>query len=73
MNRTITLGLILTMMGGCASGPEALGITGPGGSEGLSVPSPEQVLERTGPFQSGGRYAPSMVPSTGNGRYWGYD
>ena len=73
MNRTIMLGLILTLMGGCAGGPEALGITGPRGSEGLSVPSPEQVLERTDPLQSGGRYAPNLVPNTGSGRYWGYE
>jgi len=73
----VTLFLLLLLpLAGCAGGPEALGITGPQGSNlGTTFgPAPgEDPLDSPNAFQSGTRYSPSTGPTTGSGHYWGYN
>jgi hypothetical protein len=75
--RQVTLLLmVLLALAGCAGGPQALGITGPGGSSlgTTAAPPPGQdPMDNPNTFQSGTRYSPSSGPTTGSGRYWGYN
>ena len=62
------------LLAGCAAGPQALGITGPGAQP--AAPATEAApdpFDNPNAMQSGGRYGPSYAPTTGSGRYWGYD
>jgi hypothetical protein len=68
--------LVLFALAGCAGGPQALGITGPRDSSlGTTPPPPpgQDPLDSPNTFQSGTRYSPSTGPTTGSGRYWGYN
>lgn len=69
----ILLLLMLTLpVAGCAAGPTALGITGPGQAQAR----PAQANSDTAimdPDLNGSRYAPSLVPTTNGGHYWGYN
>jgi len=68
--------LPLLLLAGCAGGPAALGITGPHGSTLGTAPAPRpgtDPLDNPNALQSGVRYGPSMAPTTGGGRFWGYD
>ena len=73
--RMILLALPL-LLACCTAGPQALGITGPG-TEGAAPPpveaAPVDPLDNPNALQSGGRYGPSYVPTTGSGDYWGYN
>jgi hypothetical protein len=75
--RQMTLLLLLLLpLAGCAGGPQALGITGPRDSSlgTTAAPPPGQdPLDSPNAFQSGTRYSPSTGPTTGSGRYWGYN
>ncbi len=75
--RQVTLLLLLLLpLAGCAGGPQALGITGPRGSSlGTTAPPPagQDPLDSPNSFQSGTRYSPSSGPTTGSGRFWGYN
>ena len=67
---------LLAGLAGCASSPAALGITGPGKTQSVAEPPPifEQPETGADTWQpNGDRYAPSMVPTTNGGRYWGYN
>jgi hypothetical protein len=77
--RLFHLVLMLLPLGGCAATPQALGITGPEGSTANpATPSADQSpptdpLDNPDILQSGGRYGPSYAPSTGGGKFWGYN
>jgi hypothetical protein len=73
--RFIVLLVLLLPLAACAGGPQALGITGPdGGKDGPAAAAPlPSPLDNPETLQSGGRYGPSYAPSTGGGRFWGYD
>jgi hypothetical protein len=76
VRKVTSLLLLLLPFAGCAGGPEALGITGPQGSSlGTTAPPPagQDPLESPNTFQSGTRYSPSSGPTTGSGRFWGYN
>lgn len=64
--------LLLIGLAGCSGDPGALGITGPGGSQ--VAPAPTNAENGvTNPELKGSRFAPSMVPTTNGGHYWGYN
>ncbi len=68
---------VLLALAACAGDPRSLGITGPGKAPAsATVDTPGAGLPGTDmpdPLQSGSRFAPSVVPTTSGGRYWGYD
>jgi len=64
--------LLLLALAGCTGNPGALGITGPRDAQVV----PQATDAETGamnPELKSNRYAPSMVPTTDGGRYWGYN
>lgn len=64
------LGLVLALAA-CAEGPGALGLTGPSAP---TPPSPPDDAQITAPGVPGGsQYAPNITPTTGGGRYYGYN
>lgn len=67
--------LLLVFLSACAQGPGALGITGPRGAPAVpAVPEPTHTATGTmSPEVKANRFAPSMVPTTNGGRYWGYN
>ncbi len=72
MKRRIVLAVsVFPMLAGCAATPASLGLTGAG----LATPPPQASdadLGIPGVYEgSGGLYAPSLVPNTGGGRYFG--
>jgi hypothetical protein len=74
--RRIAFIALLLPLAACASGPQALGITGPDGGKPLPAAAPEppaNPLDNPDTLQSGTRYGPSYGPSTTGGRFWGYD
>jgi hypothetical protein len=70
--RCLALMLLLLPLAACASGPGALGITGPGATQ-VAQPPAEPDTNAVDPTQGGSRYAPGMIPTTSGGRYWGYN
>lgn len=71
----VSLGVLLA---GCAAGPQAIGITGPGSQPSAApvVPAeqtPTDPLDNPATLQSGERYGPGYAPTTNGGRFWGYD
>lgn len=76
--RVAVLALLL-LLAGCAGGPQALGITGPQGESAKPQPppgaeaAPVDPLDNPDIMQSGGRYGPGYVPTTGGGSFWGYN
>ena len=76
MRRVPLLLMLLLPLAGCAGGPQALGITGPHGSTLGRIPGPaagQDPLDNPNALDSGTRYAPGIKPTTGSGRYWGYN
>jgi len=77
--RLIRFAVMLVSLAGCASGPQALGITGPEGSTDRgSAPAaaetpPTDPLDNPDIMQSGTRYGPSYSPSKGSSGFWGYN
>jgi hypothetical protein len=70
---TLLVVLISPMLAGCAATPASLGLTGR-----RPVAPPPQAsdadLGMPGVYEGGGGlYAPSLVPHTGGGRYFGAD
>jgi len=63
--------IAMLALAGCAGSPESLGITGPAP---LSPPpaADDSVIQKPGVPDTGG-YGPSLVPSTGGGRYFNYN
>ncbi len=62
----------LAMLAGCAATPASLGLTG----RGLTTPpgqASDADIGMPGLNQGVGPYTPSLVPSTGPGRYFGSD
>jgi len=71
MGALVALVCVCGLLAGCTGGPQGVGITGPGAARPAAQPD-----EGSDPFESlgnGGIYAPNMVPTTGGGRYWGYN
>ena len=64
--------LLLLPLAACAGSPGALGITGPRGAQVAPLPS-DSDTGAVDPTLRGSRYAPTMVPTTNGGRYWGYN
>ena len=65
--------LLLTSLAGCTTSPAALGITGPKGGGDAAPASAQDPLDNPNALQSGSRYQPNVVPTTGGGHFWGYD
>ena len=74
--------VLAPLLAGCAGGPGALGITGPGGAGptsfgAVTLPSTLSsdnalVLPPGTPVDQGAKFAPSVVPTYGaDGRYYG--
>lgn len=63
---------LLLALAGCTENPGALGITGPGMTQAPPPPS-DADTGAMNPELRGNRFAPSMVPTTNGGRYWGYN
>lgn len=70
--RCLTLMLVLLPLVACTSGPGTLGITGPRDTQ-VAQPPDDPDTGAVDPTQRGSRYAPSMLPTTNGGRYWGYN
>jgi hypothetical protein len=75
MCRRASILLLLVALTACAGDPRALGITGPGHQPAQAeTPSGLYPGDSTGDESlTGERYAPSMIPTTSGGRYWGYN
>ena len=74
--RLFRLALMLLPLAGCAATPQALGITGPQGNTETPAADqspPSDPLDNPDIMQSGTRYGPSYAPSTGGGKFWGYN
>jgi hypothetical protein len=65
--------LLLLCLAACSGDPRAYGITGPGRPPQPPVQPDDATLTQPGLPNSGSAYGPSVNPSTGNGRFWGYD
>jgi hypothetical protein len=75
MRCTILFALLLPLAA-CATGPSALGITGPQGGPPASAAEPppsSDPFDNPDTLQSGSRYGPSYGPSSGGGHFWGYN
>ena len=71
MPRKMYYALLLIGLGGCSQSPQSLGITGaplaaPPEAEG------DNVILAPGIPQGNSTYNPSVLPSTGGGRFYGY-
>jgi hypothetical protein len=69
--RFIILSLLL-LLSACGTNPAALGITGAA----IPAPPPDPGEEQTGirgAPERGTQYAPNLPPSTGAGKFWGYN
>jgi hypothetical protein len=69
--RFIILSLLL-LLAACDANPASLGITG------AAIPAPPQDPGEaqtgiTGAPRTGTQYAPNLPPSTGAGKFWGYN
>ncbi len=72
MIRVILLGLLVPGLGGCGASPASLGLTGaPMGTP--PVADSDATIGLPGVDAGTGPYTPSLVPSTGGGRYFGGD
>lgn len=71
MRRLLCCLLLLGGLTACGSSPQSLGITGA-----LPVAPPEpggdNVIRDPGAPQGNADYNPSVLPTTGGGRYYGY-
>lgn len=72
MRRALIMAFLLVTVAGCAASPQSLGLTGA-----QPVPPPplpnDATLQPPGiAVDTGTNYGPSMVPTTGAGRYYGY-
>lgn len=69
--------LVCLFLASCAAGPQTLGITGPGTQAAAPAPSdtqaPADPMDDPALLQSGTRYGPNYTPTTGGGRFWGYN
>ncbi len=64
--------LSLSALAGCASSAASLGLTGAPLAAPPAEPS-DATIGQPGINPEVGPYTPSLVPSTGGGRYFGYD
>ena len=64
--------LLLVPLAACTASPDALGITGPRGAQ-VAPQATDTGAGAVDPLMRGNRYAPTMLPTTNGGRYWGYD
>jgi len=71
MIRLLVLALWLPALAGCASSAAKLGLTGAPLTAVPEEPSDADV-SLPGIQPGAGTYTPSLVPSTGRGRYYGY-
>jgi hypothetical protein len=70
--RRVFISCALLVLAGCAATPADLGLTGP------APPVPPRILDDStigypGLPDAGGGYGPSLMPSTGGGRYYNYN
>jgi hypothetical protein len=74
--RAIVAVALLAALTGCSGSPHSMGITGPGVAPPPAVPAPDDP-ENTGTLLGGpgssGTYHPETGPTTGGGRFWGYN
>lgn len=65
--------LLLLCLGACSGDPRAYGITGPGAAPQPPPQPNDSTLGDPGVPNTGSVYGPSITPSTGSGRFWGYN
>jgi hypothetical protein len=64
--------LLLACLAGCAGDPRSYGITGP--AERMPPARPDDAtVDQPGLQAQPSTYGPSMQPTTGSGRFWGYN
>ena len=71
--RAIATLLLLLGLAACSANPAAYGITGPGRPPVLPAQPGDADVGQPGLPNSASVYGPSIVPSTGTGRFWGYN
>ncbi len=57
---------VLLCLGACGSGPQALGLTGPGAQREQAKPAEEAI-------PGGDLRMQQTTPNSGNGAFWGYN
>jgi hypothetical protein len=62
--------LVLLGLAACSGNPRDYGITGPGSTPSLQ---PDTTLGMPGVPDASTVYGPSLEPTTGSGRFWGYN
>jgi hypothetical protein len=65
--------LSVLCLAACSGDPRSYGITGPGKPQAPPEQPDDSSVGRPGIPDSGTVYGPSVVPSTGSNRYWGYN
>jgi hypothetical protein len=68
----MVLTLLLLALAACSGNPSAYGITGPARPSGPQ-PTDDAVISAPGIPDGSTVVGPSMTPSTGSGRFWGYN
>lgn len=76
--RRIAALIVSLLLAGCASSPQALGITGPGNQPAPAGPSlptgnPQETNGTAGVPNTGTFYGPSNGPTAGGSGYFGYN
>jgi len=69
----LALVLLPLCLAACSGDPSAYGITGPGAPPKPPAQPDDATLTQPGLPSSGSAYGPSVNPSTGYGRFWGYE
>ena len=65
--------LLLLCLAACSGDPRAYGITGPGVPPSPPVQPDDSALGQPGIPDSSTVYGPSVTPSTGPNKFWGYN
>jgi hypothetical protein len=67
------IALLLLCLAGCSGNPSAYGITGPGAQQARPRLPDDATVGQPGLPDTGTVVGPSITPSTGSSRYWGYN
>jgi hypothetical protein len=69
----IALFLLLSCLAACSGDPRSYGITGPGRQPAPPALPDDATLGQPGIPDGGSVVGPSITPSTGSNRFWGYN
>jgi len=72
MIRSVLIAVMLTGLAACSGSPEALGLTGATPQTPPEQPGDNAVIAPGVTQQGSFTYNPTITPSTGGGRYYGY-